>query len=190
MNSIPRIAAIAVFLALSAPLARAQQNPPPTPALEFPNTLLRVQVIISEYEGEKKISSLPYILDVSWNAHSSFSSLRTGLRVPIAGASKDAQITYIDTGTSIDCSPMGESEGLYLMRLSADRSWPAVSGEANRTANAIPSNLSFGPQPIIEQFRAELNLALRDGQTVTSTVATDPVSGHIIKIDVTLNEVK
>jgi hypothetical protein len=33
-------------------------------------------------------------------------------------------------------------------------------------------------------------MVLRDGQTAQSTSATDPISGEVLKIDVTLNVVK
>jgi hypothetical protein len=43
---------------------------------------------------------------------------------------------------------------------------------------------------VIRQFKAELNLVLRDGQTVESTVGTDPVTGRVSKIEVTFALVK
>jgi hypothetical protein len=44
--------------------------------------------------------------------------------------------------------------------------------------------------PVIQQFRSQLNLLIRDGQTIQSTVSTDPVTGRVIKVDVTVNVVK
>jgi len=41
-------------------------------------------------------------------------------------------------------------------------------------------------EPVIRQFKAELNLIMRDGQTVESTIGTDPSTGRVSKIEVTL----
>src|SRR5690349_22781112 len=47
---------------------------------------VKVQVVFSEYDGEKKISSMPYSLisladEKSWSNYNT--SLRTGVRIPI-----------------------------------------------------------------------------------------------------------
>jgi len=45
-------------------------------------------------------------------------------------------------------------------------------------------------EPVIRQFRSDLTLVLRDGQTVDSTFATDPLSGKVFKGEVALSLVK
>ena len=45
-------------------------------------------------------------------------------------------------------------------------------------------------EPIIRNFRAELDLKLREGQSVESTVATDPISGKVLKVDISFAIVK
>jgi hypothetical protein len=44
--------------------------------------------------------------------------------------------------------------------------------------------------PMFRNFRSESNVTLRDGQSAQHTSATDPVTGEILKIDITLNVVK
>jgi len=39
-------------------------------------------------------------------------------------------------------------------------------------------------------YRSDVSFFLRDGQTTPLTAATDPVSGDIVKVDVTLSVVK
>jgi hypothetical protein len=46
------------------------------------------------------------------------------------------------------------------------------------------------PEPIIRQFKSDLTLIQRDGQTVESTFATDPLTGKLFKVSVTLNLLK
>ena len=56
----------------------------------------------------------------------------------------------------------------------------AIAGDAPGANNA----------PVIHQFRAESNPVLKDGQTVESIVATDPLNGHVYHVTVTLNVLK
>jgi hypothetical protein len=43
---------------------------------------------------------------------------------------------------------------------------------------------------MFRSFRASFVPLLRDGQTVQYTAATDPVSGEVVKIDVTVTVLK
>jgi hypothetical protein len=44
--------------------------------------------------------------------------------------------------------------------------------------------------PSFRSFRTNFSALLRDGQTTQHTSATDPVSGEVMKVDVTLNVMK
>ncbi|MGO9641025.1 MAG: hypothetical protein ACLP1Y_06965 [Candidatus Acidiferrales bacterium] len=181
-------ALLIAILMMAVASGRAQQAPSPAPPPQVLKSL-RLQVVLTQYDGDKKISSLPYVLHIS-DSKNERASLRIGLRIPVANVSKDEQITYVDTGTNIDCHLLDKAGDLYSIEVTADRSWPVVSSSADNTAGSTPANLSFGTRPIIQQFRAQIDAVLRDGQTVTSTVATDPVTGRVIKMEVTLNEEK
>src|SRR6266704_6046267 len=68
-------------------------------------TPLRVQVVFNEYEGEKKISSLPYTLLVNADEPGNPAMVRMGLRVPIQTGTQGptaSQIQYMDVGTNLD----------------------------------------------------------------------------------------
>ena len=71
-----------------------------TPAV----TPLRVQLVFAEYDGEKKVSILPYIFTVNADERRARpgSLIRNGARVPVA-TGKD-QSTYVDIGTNMACS--------------------------------------------------------------------------------------
>ena len=56
-------------------------------------------------------------------------------------------------------------------------------------ATSVQSSGQF-PEPIVRQFKSELSLTLRDGQTEESLFATDPLSGKVFKAQVSLNIVK
>jgi hypothetical protein len=44
--------------------------------------------------------------------------------------------------------------------------------------------------PLFRRFETAIEVILRDGQTVQTIASTDPVTGEVVKIDVTLNVVK
>lgn len=161
-----------------------------------PVTPVKVTVVFNEYAGEKKVSSLPYIIPV--NAASAYlpgfdhrTSLRMGLRVPyLTAAGKDAQVQYQDVGTDIDCYVRPREDGRFLVNLTAARNSVYSSGQGNRPVEWHPGDQPLADRPIFSGIRANQELLLRDGQTVQAMTATDPVSGRVIKIDVTLNVVK
>jgi hypothetical protein len=47
-----------------------------------------------------------------------------------------------------------------------------------------------GAAPLFRRFDTNLELWLRDGQAVQAIASTDPVTGEVVKIDVTLDVVK
>ncbi|MFN8095044.1 MAG: hypothetical protein U0599_22980 [Vicinamibacteria bacterium] len=44
--------------------------------------------------------------------------------------------------------------------------------------------------PLFRRFETHVNPLLRDGQTIQTIASTDPVTGEVVKIDVTLNVLK
>src|SRR5579859_142098 len=67
-------------------------------------TPLRVQVTFTEFDGDKKISSLPYTLLVNADDRGPAAAVRMGLRVPIESSSTGSakQFQYMDVGTNMD----------------------------------------------------------------------------------------
>jgi len=140
-------------------------------------TPLRIQVVFTELDGDKKVSNLPYTFTVNADDHRSRpnSLVRNGARIPVL-VDKD-KITYFDIGTNIDCSAMLQDDGRFKLVMNVERS--AISNESG------PNNA-----PVVRQFRAEINPVLRDGQTIESIVTTDPLSGHVYHVSVTLTVLK
>lgn len=143
-----------------------------------PLTPLHVQVVFSEYDGDKKVSSLPYSFTVNADERRARpdSQIRTGTRIPVS-TGKD-QTTYIDIGTNVDCSATQQEDGRYKLQMNVERS------------SVLPDTPSGAANPAVRQFRAEMNPVLKDGQTVEAIVSTDPLSGHSYHISVTLNVIK
>jgi hypothetical protein len=149
---------------------------------------LKVTVVFSEYDGEKKLSSLPYALFLKADESSHFvGRVRMGVRVPIWTGGKDSAIQYQDVGSNLDCFAQAAEDGKYMLDLSLERS-SIYPNSSEYPAASKPEEQPH--QPLLRQFRANLALMLRDGQTTQNTIATDPLNGHIVKVEVTLNVVK
>jgi hypothetical protein len=147
---------------------------------------IKVQLVFTEYDGDKKISSMPYsfmaIADEKVGGYYS-TSLRTGVRIPIEVDGKDQKTIYMDVGSNIDCGVRSEDDGRFRVYLIFDRSalYPNKSSEGERLV-AEPNG-----QPLIRQFRTSENLILKDGQTSEHIMSTDPLNGHVIRVSVTIN---
>jgi hypothetical protein len=155
-------------------------------------TPLRVQVVFNEFDGEKKISSLPYTILINADDRSGpQASLRMGLRVPIqtGGGDSSKQFQYIDMGTNIDGRAEKDGEGRFILHLSVERS-SAYSPGSGQKPGSLGGTEIMGLQPVIQQFKTNMNLRMRDGQTAQSTVSTDPVTGRVFKVDVSLAVLK
>ena len=166
-------------------LAHAQEQREPAKPSVVP---LKLQVVISRYEGEKKISSMPYTLSVNAGRKA---SLRMGTSVPIASTSFTpnaaggaavnplTSYNYRDIGTNIDCSTSALDDGRFFVEL-------------NIVDNAVdeqPRNNAV-PLPSLRNFQSNNSLVLKDGQTAQFTAAVDKLTGVVTKVDVGLTVVK
>lgn len=159
-------------------------------------TPLKVQVVFSEYEGEKKVASLPYTLLVNategmWESHAFFAKLRVGVRVPVVTTvqnNPNPSMQYLDVGTNIDAGAAALADGRFLLELGVRRSF-VYSPEGEKRLPEVSIQVASG-NPILRNFDAEFRLLFKDGETIQSTLATDPVSGRVMNVDVTLTVVK
>jgi hypothetical protein len=187
------IAAVTLFSTSAAQDAKKSDDKPRAESLEEKPIPVKVQVVYAEFDGDKKIRSLPYTAMISVDHGPEWAKLRVGTRIPLfAGGQNGMQ--YVDVGTNIDCRAHKVSDANFDVQLSFERSW--IDGDVLlpfNSAGPLPGggpSLSEFKEPVIRQFKAELNLVLRDGQTVESTVGTDPVTGRVSKIEVTFAVVK
>jgi hypothetical protein len=199
-----RRVAIATLFAVSAavilPVAVGQEKPKTkteeqsqTEGRVEKATPVKLQIVFTEFDGDRKVKSLPYTLLTSAGRFVQWARLRIGSRVPVY-TGKDGGMQYLDVGTNIDCSTSAPTEdGRFQMHLTLERSWVEgdvpVAVERSGSEQTEKSPAQFR-EPVIRQFKSELNLVLRDEQTVETTLATDPLSGKVIKVAVTLNVVK
>jgi len=157
---------------------------------------LSVDVMVTRYQGDKKISSMPYMLAVNANklGQAGPALLRMGARVPVptiaalpgspAGPAgpMPGPVNYQDIGTNIDCTAKVVDQGFELRISVSD-----TSVYANIQDNATPT---VGNMPVFRSYQSTNTLVLKDGQSREFTAATDRVSGEVIRIGVTLRVVK
>lgn len=196
-------AGCAIAIAASATLQAQENKPAPnvvgqssTPGKLTP---LRVQLVISRFSGEKKIASLPYTLWVTAN-ETSRTSVRMGSDVPVvqtvfgastAGDKDKASIpqrsySYKNVGTHIDCTASSAADGAFRLVIVLNDS----SIQFDPKGSGQSSAAGMADAPVFRNFSSDFRILLRDGQTAQYTSATDPVSGEVLKVDVTLNVLK
>ena len=157
---------------------------------------LSVDVMVTRYQGDKKISSMPYMLAVNANklGQAGPALLRMGAKVPVptiaappgspAGPAgpMPGPVNYQDIGTNIDCTAKVVDQGFELRISVSD-----TSVYANIQDNATPT---VGNMPVFRSYQSTNTLVLKDGQSREFTAATDRVSGEVIRIGVTMKVVK
>jgi hypothetical protein len=191
-----------LFLGMLLPVCQAQDKPKAEdrPKAEAQSTPIKVTVVFSEYDGDKKIKSLPYTLYINapdaTELKPGWFKLRVGTRVPVytGGGGNNGNMTYMDVGTNIDARAAHTPENHFLMHLLLERSW--VEGDVLVPVQKPPEATVPDPhagsfrEPIVRQFTSELDVKLREGQTLETNMATDPISGKVMKVEVSLSVVK
>jgi hypothetical protein len=115
---------------------------------------LKVQVVFEEYDGQKKIASLPYAFRVVTNGNNS--SIRDGLRVPVSTggstAEKSSQYQYMDVGANIDCNAWPSEDGAYKVKLNVQRTFLFSPDELKPAADLNRATLGPGGNPVVGTF--------------------------------------
>jgi hypothetical protein len=172
----------------------AQQAPPVVP--------VRIDVVVSRFQGEKKTSSLPFTMFV--NANRGSVSLRLGVDVPVgtstvtAGnessnnsrtsttntSSTTSHVDYRNVGTSIDCSVTQELDGRFSVNLRVQDSSLFTNDSDGKMTLKVADPMAF------RTFTFSNTLTMRDGQTLLWATGADKITGEVLKLEATLAVVK
>ena len=87
--------------------------------------------------------------------------------------------TYRGVGTNIDCGATFDEAVPGIFQLALTVSDSSLGLDTAKRSGVMPDVPSF------RNFNSSFTALLRDGQTMQYTSATDPVSGEVMKIDVT-----
>lgn len=164
------------------PSTDAAPAAPSTMAAGIP---LRVQVVISRYEGDRKVSSMPYSLAVNGSpfGNRSPSSLNMTAQVPVPSIGP-APPTYHDIGTKITCYATTSADDRIQVSVTVQDTSVYGDGQTQQLGSKSADVPSF------RSFSTSETLTLKDGQTAQFTAATDKLTGETVKVDVTLNVLK
>ena len=189
------LVAAALSLVLSSPTG-AQDAPASAsaPRKETPKPVipLKVQVVLTRYDGEKKIANLPFTLAVNANDQPAQLNMHTQVGVPntpMRAGSPDVNLppvssfTYKTIGTQIVCSATSLDDGRFRLMLN-------VNDNSMLPDKATVGTPGVSGLPSFQDFSSSNLLILRDGQTVQYAAATDAVTGQVTKIEVTATVIK
>ena len=212
MRAMRTIAPLLGIVVVTATTAEAQGPSTPKPQ----SVPLRMQVVISRYQGDKRISATPFTFIV--NAVDPVAvpgrdpaQIRMGVEVPIGRGlplpapppdgrpnaapgpaptvqpGAAAMMQYRPFGTNIDCMAQPLDNGRFKVILTIDESAPYSDEDKAK----FPSeSRAAGMNPVFRSFRLSNVLLLKDGQTEQMSSATDKFSGEVVKVDVTLSVIK
>ena len=192
-NNFLALGLIALLMSASSSLFAQDPAPPgakpesakPAPPARSGITPLRLQLILTRYQGEKKTSSLPYSLAVSIGGPPV--RFRMGADLPYstsADGAKTPSYAFRTVGIGIDVSGQLLVEpGLYKMDIS-------VSDNSVASSNQVQGSPAVAGAPLFRNFSTNGSVLLRDGQTTQLTTAADPITGETMRVDVTVTVVK
>ena len=178
-----------LFVLLGLSCGYAQDKPaaqPPTaqqPVIHIP---LKVQLTLSDYDGTKKISSMPYTLMLvvsQTDKRDSLASIRIGSRVPVAtqkSGENGTQYQYLDVGVSIDTVSLREIGHQLAIQLKT---------EVSSVAESAPSSVSGLPNdPVIRQnvWQGSVLIPIGKATVAFSSDAIDSKGGMQLVVTATL----
>lgn len=159
-----------------------QSRPAPQPP--GPPVPVRVQLVLSRFEGEKKISSMPYTLHLIANDRE-MTRLRMGVEVPVATGSAERGVTYRSVGTNIDARATAAPGGGFRLEVTVNESSIRMTEDQKGSMGIASQSM-----PAFRNFTGNFTILVRDGQAAQYTTATDPLSGEVLKVDATLTVLK
>ncbi len=107
---------------------------------------------------------------------------RHRIQIPLTvrvDANTPATVMFKDVGTNLDCDAEALDDGRFKLNFSLEQG-ALATGDWGTVSST----------PVLRNFKSRSSLILRDGQTGRYVAATDPVSGEVLHIDVTLNVVR
>lgn len=186
-----KIVGLTALLTVSSISLAGAQDKPAAPARAV--VPLKVQLVIARYQGEKRLSSVPYALSVTASeGRTELARLRIGTQVPIPApppappadgkpAPPSASFTYRDIGTNIDCNAQTVGDGQFQLQITVEQA--SVFKEDQPAPGALNA-------PVFRSFRLTNTVVLKDGQTTQFATATDALNGEVVRVDVTVNVAK
>lgn len=174
----------------------AQQAQP----AKVPQVPLKVEIVLSRWQADRKVGSLPFTMWPVATTGARFVNLRVGVDVPVgtstvtrgsstpnqtsSTSTTSATVEYRNIGTSIDCAAYPTDGAGFNIELRISDS--SIFSDPNTPAGTI----RISDHAAFRTFNLSHAMLVRDGQTVQFASAADKLTGETLKVDVTVNVVK
>lgn len=194
------LVAAALAAVPSTAAAQAAQSAGTKPALE--SAIVQVEVALTRWQGEKKTSSLPFVLIINAPSRGEGrTSLRMGVDVPVGTSTSSSTQTTGAQGNSPRATETAKSETVFR-NVGTD-----IDGQVARVDEStftvyvnVRDSSIFGSDPskpptiadptAFRTFNASNSLPMKDGQTRLFGLATDKITGETMRIEVKLTVLK
>jgi hypothetical protein len=160
-------------------LARPAAAQDPASSKEGVPVPLQVEVVIERHHDKRLVARLPtrFLLNAGTTAEGAHSAVvRVGIEVPLAPSPGSAP-TFRNVGLDLSCR-VRAAGGLYVLTLTLQSTGLHEAPGEEREA------------PLLNTLNVTMSPSLRDGQTVQALSSTNPVTGEVTTVDVTLKVVK
>lgn len=201
LNSLVCAGLLVALACAATPLLAFAQAPAAKPPLE--SVAVQVDVVLTRWQGEKKISSLPFVLIATASTQGGNStSIRMGVDVPIGTSTSSATQTsgaqtqspravettksetvFRNVGTDIDTRLTRTDETSFSVYLNI-RDSSIFSSDASKALTALADPTAF------RTFNASNSLPMKDGQTRLFGLGTDKITGETMRVEVKLTVLK
>jgi hypothetical protein len=174
------------------------------PAPKAPEPVaVQLDVALTRWQGEKKTSSLPFVLIVYASSRgSSATSLRMGVDVPVGTSTSSATQTTGAQGNSPRAVETSKSETVFR-NVGTDIDGRVTRVDEStfdvyvniRDSSIFSSDPSKPPAVVADPtafrtFNASNSLPMKDGQSRLFGLATDKITGETMRIEVKLTVLK
>jgi hypothetical protein len=173
-------AVVAVVLLMGPVWASAQAASQAATEKEAPVTY-KLDFLLTEIEGGKKINSRNYTLLVQEDPRRSRGHLRVGSRVPIVTNNRDEKapsVQYMDVGVNIDCQLYGTDDNLTF------------NGAIEVSSISVPPQGSPIPNPVVRQMRTDLTSWVPVGKPFALTSVDELDTPRKMEVQVTVARAK
>lgn len=194
MEKMVRIVAFAALFGITGATLRGQETPRPDTQKEDQARVfstVKVHFVLTEFEAEKKVASLPYAFLMNTEKEKGLGSphyssfIRTGARLSVS-PDKDGKMQYLEIGSNIDCALTTDDAGQYLMRFQFERTALAPPATSDYKGDQVLNYAGFR----LPTFRSNATVPLKEGRPTEVMSAADPLTGHTYILTVTVTAQK
>lgn len=196
------VVAASALTVFSVPMRAQGDQGTQAPQATLATVPVQVDVVLTRSQGEKRISSMPFVLIANAGSRGSSTSLRMGVDVPVGtstsnvtqtqGAQTSSPRAVATERVATEFRNVGTDIDAHVTRLDATN---FAVGLNIRDSSIFTSDQTKMPNTLADPtafrtFSASNSLNLTDGQTRLFGVATDKITGETLRIEVKLTVLK